>query len=493
MNKVLTSNINVYKNYKYAPYTVPSALSEVIDNSLNIFRESNKLGDQSFIIIYLNIDEKWLQVMDNGPGVVTHPFLKHIWLSLDCDKPLFKNLISSSFFLGKQVTIESKNSEIGIKTIHSVDSTNTEEQIDVYKSADIMRTFATGTRVTIDGLYRDIGLNDIHQIYNDLSFIFKDVIEESKVNIIFAAIKNGTIYDPSAISPQAVNNVAAVNKLQFKLPEYNHTKTVMFNDTLSLSDKQIKISGTAYQMLINKTMAGISISNNKRVILGLQQFYKPDWFNQDFSNVYVDVKINGLATDLFNTKFDLSNEDFQLINEYIKDQISSIKIVLPKTMTKPLIDSTDDKYKPKSATTELEDWNKTKEFLTRAFMETGKIDNIDDFEIIKDKLRFTYNADDGKKITINLIKSKQKDIKEDWLQLIPIAEEPIEQIYEYDLKVNLNHPYFVEFMNNNELSRKLEHFFICYAIAESITRLDGQPVTQLKYEINKLLRGNNGQ
>ncbi len=493
MNKVSTSNINIYKNYRNAPYTIETAMCEVVDNSLNIFRESNKLNEQSFIIIYLNIDERWVQVMDNGPGIVNHPFLKNIWLSLDCEQPLFRNLISGSFFLGKQVTIESKNSEIGIKTMHSIDSTLNEEQIDVYKSSDIMRTFPTGTRVTIDGLYKDITINDINRIYTQLSFIYKDVIEESKANIIFAAIKSGTIYDPSYASPQAVNNVSAVNKLGFKLPEYNNTRIVSFDDTLKLSDKQIKISGNAYQMLVSKAMSGMSVSNNKRVIIGINHLYKPEWFNQDYSNVYVDVKINGLATDLFNVKFDLSEDDYNIIGEYIKNQIESIKTVLPRTVTKPLIDSSDEKYKPKTETSELEDWNKTKEFLTRAFIETGRIDNIDDFEIIKDKLRFTYNADDGKKITINLIKSKQKDIKDDWLQLIPVSEEPVEQIYEYDLKVNLNHPYFIEFNNYDEISRKLEHFFICYAIAESITRLDGAPVTQLKYEINKLLRGNNGQ
>ncbi len=493
MNKVKTSNINLYKNFKNAPYTVETALSEIIDNSLNIFRESNKLNEQSFIIIYLNLDENWLQVMDNGPGIVNHPNLKNLWLSLDCETPFNKNLISGGFYLGKTLTIESKNTEIGIKTSHGISSTIDEEQIDVYKSTDIMRTFPSGTRVTIDNLYREIKLSDINNLYSKLSFIFKDVIEETKVNIIFAAIKGRTIYDPSAESPQAVNNVSAVNKLSFKLPEYNNTKTISFEDTLKLSDFQVKISGTAYQMLISKQMSGMSISNNKRVILGVNNLYKPSWYGNDFSSVYVDIKINGLATDLFNSKFDINEVDYKIIETYIKEQIDSIKTVLPKTVTKPLVDPTDEKYQPKKETTELEDWNKTKDFLTRAFMETGKIDNIDDFEIIKDKLHFTYNADDGKKITMNLIKSKQKDVKDDWLQLIPISEEPVEQIYEYDLKVNLNHPYFIEFMNYDELSRKLEHFFICYAIAESITRLDGAPVTQLKYEINKLLRGNNGQ
>ncbi len=235
--------------------------------------------------------------MDNGPGIVNHPNLKNLWLSLDCETPFNKNLISGGFYLGKTLTIESKNTEIGIKTSHGINSAIEEEQIDVYKSTDIMRTFPSGTRITIDNLYREIKLSDINNLYSKLSFIFKDVIDETKVNIIFAAIKGRTIYDPSAESPQAVNNVSAVSKLSFKLPEYNNTKTISFEDTLKLSDFQVKISGTAYQMLISKQMSGMSISNNKRVILGVNNLYKPSWYGNDFSSVYVDIKINAILNN----------------------------------------------------------------------------------------------------------------------------------------------------------------------------------------------------
>lgn len=490
MDNLKISNLNLYRSLKSAPYNLTTALAQLINHSISCFIKNNDLNTKSIIILYINLDQKLIQIMDNSKGICNQNEYSNLWKIFDDPKAYNPQLIASSFFLGNLVSIESKNEEQAFSTSLNINEECTEAKINFYKSDEIFRIFNHGNRITIELLNIDLDIKEMHETYKQLSFIFNHVLYEFEPSIIFGISKDNNFIDPSSSELKVVSNMSSIKKLDFKLPEYNNIKTIKDEFEMNFANKKIIAKFCAYQFLLDKKHSGISISNQEQVIEGYDILIKPNWFNDDYDNVYIDLIIENVNTDLFKSKLMLDAYEKQEIINHLKEVISPLKKDLPKTLTKPLVDPNNEKYLHKTNHLE-QNLNHTKIFLTKAFSETGKISAIDDFEIIKDKLRFTYNADDGKKITMNLIKSKQKDIQEEWLQLIPITEENVEQVYEYDLKINLNHPYFKEFVDDQEIMHKLEHFFVCYAIAECITRLDGSSVTQLKYEINKLLRGNN--
>lgn len=488
METLRVSSKNIYKTFKSSPFNPISALSQIINNSINRFKNNELLNENSIIVVYWNADENWIQIMDNTPGFENNDIEKLWWTYEDTPNEL--NWKTACFYLGNSVTIESKNEQRGFKTYLDLNNFNQNEVgIKFLKPEELIRSFKTGNRITIDNINKKLSNGDINNIYEKLSFNFKNVINKYKISIILAYIKDNTIYDLSNNNMVPVTNVASITKLQYRLPEYNSTKTINFKKSIEIEGKKIDFEVNAYRFLVSNKICGISYSIKDEIILGLDNLSKPYWFDETYKSVYIDVTLSGVFPNMYHTDIDWDNNIKEKIEEIIHHNIEPLRVVMPKNLTKPLINSDDQKYKTKSFDDYEINFDQTKALLTKAFNDTKSMGYVDDFEIIKNKLHFTYNADDGKKITMNLIKSKQKEMANEWLQLIPINQDSVEQIYEYDLKLNLNHPFFRDFMSDNEIAKKIEHFAICYAIAECITRLDGLPVTQLKYEINKLLRG----
>lgn len=482
MNKLKIEKINLYKLFEYSPYSIISSLCQLIDNSIKLFRENGGISDSSLIVIIWNKSNNCLQIMDNSSGI-SKESLNNIWLQNDDNiHPISYGCQSASFYLGSVMSIESKNLEYGFTTTLSLAINSDEVDVNFVEPSEIIRSFKTGTRITIDELRHEFNNEIISIIYTKLSFIYKDILTLEKPTILFTIIENGLINDISSGELVPVNSLSDLNKLKY---ENKNEKIIDLTGKFSIKEHIYTISGVANKVELEET--GISISNDLRVIIGIDELYNPSWFSNDFIGINININIKGLKTNIFNNNF-MWNEDIK--NGFKNYLLEKIK---PFANKKNQLDNNsndteefeiiDEETRESLATSQF--------FLTKAFELSGHADEISDFEIIKNKLRFTYNSDDGKKITMNLIKSKQKDIKDDWLQLNLIEENIIEQVYEYDIKLNLNHPYFLPFMEYDDISHKLEHFVICYAIGETICRLDGSPVTSLKYEINKLLRENN--
>ena len=480
MDKLKIDDFEIYKSFKKTNLGVFSAVCRIIDQCIDNFKSTDSLNEKSVIVVYWNNDGNWIQVMDNSNGLLCFDIPK-IWQSYKNNYNI--GFIASCFKLGDIVTIESKDTNEGYKTSVKLNEPNEYAPIEYFKSSEMMRTFSSGFRVTIDNVGFKLSINDAHTLYQYIAFAFEKIIKKNNISIIVAYVDNKQTYD---VSKKEYKKVEAINQIKkITISNDSDMKLIVDNESIFVDNKKLSFTTNIYKNSENKEIFGIAFSCNDRYYTPINNLIIPPWFNINYQNIFVDIQVKDNYMDLYRTSVVFDEITMNQIIDSIKEKLIPFKSVNNSNHTEPKSTAT------KKFLESNDNLNETKRFLTKIFKETGKISNFDDFEIIKDKLRFTYTSDDGKKITMNLIKSKQKDIKNEWLQLIPINEERLEQIYEYDLKLNLNHPYFVDLVDKPEFIHKWEHFVICYAIAECIARLDGSPVTQIKYEINKLLREHN--
>ena len=482
MPKLAIDNLNIYKSFRKSSYTIETAVAEFVDNSVDAFSSSI---ENKTIIIFWNLDENWLQIIDNAKGI-SKDKVNNIFRVFNSDEKLGIGLKNAAFFLGNKLTIESKNDEqnFGFKTQLNINDKNVDSAPIVFvEPKNILRSFKSATRITIEQLTKTLSQDRINQMYFCLSKLFKNYIDD--VNILVAIKKENTIYDISQSTPTPVPSLNDIKRLKFVLPEYNNSSIINFEDEITSNGKTIKIKGRAYKLLVNNNFSGILLSNDKRTIIGANNLYKPKWFDNSFSHVFVDVSISNVDTNVTKNWLIWDDKTQQLFDNFIYNQIKDLKTIEHKK-SKPLIDSKRFTNVLVDDNSEINHLETSKLYLTKALSTNDR--QISDFEIIKNKLHFNYTCDDGKKISINLLRKKDKN-SDNWLQLIPLSQNEIEQTYEFELIYNASHPFFKQFDKDNYFSHKMEYFVISYAISETICRLDGLNVTDLKYEISKLLKG----
>ena len=483
MNKLPIDNINIYKSFKKSSYTIESAIAEFVDNSIKAFDFPSQ---DNTIIIYWNCDENWLQIIDNGNGIDKES-VNNLFKLFTNPTNFGIGMKAAAFFLGNKLTIESKNTNqnFAFKTQLNLSSNDDFAPILYVKPDEILRSFNSATRITIDELDKRLSNEHLKMLYWNLSKLFKKYLQKN-VNIIVAIIKNNTIYDISNDELIAVPSLNQVKKLIFKLPEHNESLTTSIDEVININNKTINIKGHAYKFLMDNVFNGIIISNEQRTIIGSNKLYKPKWFNHNFRNVLIDIELNNVETNITKNWFNWDEDTQNKIDEFIFEKVKHLQTKEIKK-TKSLVDKEQTRKLFISDETEQEHLETSKLYLTKA-LSTDENNYVNDFEIIKDKLHFTYNCDDGKKILIHLNRKKDKN-QTDWLQLISITEQEVEQHYEYEVIYNVSHPFFKPFDNDKNFSHRMEHFIIAYAISETICRLDGLNVNDLKYEIGKLLKG----
>ncbi len=482
MDKLKINNINIYKSFRRCSHTIESAIAEFVDNSVSAFtNENNKT-----IIIYWNYDEKWLQIIDNANGIPKEKVNDLFKVFTSQNQSTF-GLKTAGFFLGNKITVESKNtqSNFAFKTQFDLEKDVDDVPILYVKPDEVLRNFTTATRVTIDNIDKTLTENKIFNIYKNLSRIFKNYINKN-INILFALLKDKCLYDIYNGTLNKVHSLNEVKRMSYTLPEHNEALTINYAKQIIFNGNKIDLNFEAIKFLIDDKHSGIMFSNEKRLIIGMEKLYKPDWFNELFKNVLVDVTIKNLPLNITKNLFMWDDALLETINQIIfgKIQVLGNKI-LKKTQS--LTDSTSTRKLFYSDESEDEHLNTSKIYLTKA-LNNGTNNFGNEFEIIKNKLQFVYNCDDGKKIMIKLSRKKDKN-SDDWLQLFPITQDDVEQYYEYEVIYNIAHPFFRPFDNDRNFSHQMEHFIIAYSISETICRLDGLKVTDLKYEISKLLKG----
>lgn len=482
MDRLKIDNINIYKSFRRCSHTIESAIAEFVDNSVDAFSSKNN----KTIIIYWNHDEKWLQIIDNANGISKEK-VNDLFRVFSNDNNTSFGLKTAGFFLGKKITVESKNAQnnFAFKTQFDLEKDTNDVPIIFVKPEEVLRNFACATRVTIDNIDKILTENKIYNIYKNLSRIFKNYIDKN-INILFALTKDKCLYDIYNGNLNKINSLNEVRHMSYSIPEHNDALTINYEKQINYNGSQIILNFTAIKFLIDDKHNGVMFSNEKRLIIGMEKLYKPDWFNDLFKNVLVDVTIKNLPVNITKNSFVWDDALLETINQIIFEKV---KVLGNKNLkrTQSLTDSTSTKKFFQSDETEDEHLNTSKIYLTKA-LNNGTNSFGNEFEIIKNKLQFVYNCDDGKKIMIKLSRKKDKN-SDDWLQLFPIQQDDVEQYYEYEVIYNIAHPFFRPLDNDRNFSHQIEHFIIAYAISETICRLDGLKVTDLKYEISKLLKG----
>lgn len=460
MSIVLIQNKNLYKLYKDLPYNFNSAIFHLLDCFI---KKSNK--QKTNIRFYVNLKEKWIQLISEN-NLYDMNKKELIWehdlgvATFDWKYPIF--------YLAKTVSIEMKDYQSGIKSQISLNSDGNEIEILNVKRESILSKYEIATRLTIMNFNYEITQDIIENLIDKISYVYREKIAADLLDIKLMIIDDSKIYQ--FIKNDMIEVVNNDDLLSIKANTNSLYKVI--KTELLYQNKNYIIECE----LSNSNSPTLYLSNKTRIINDLSIINNP-LFNNSFK-FDINIKILNLKLNLFRTDFNWQLLPFNIMMDHISNVISSD---LNKTKTSAAND-VDDQF----SFIELEN---LKNLLTSSFDGFNNTNRFDNFEIKKDKLKFSYHADDNKKITINLIKTKQKDFENEWLQLEPVLEEHIEQNYEYNVTFNIAHPFFNYFSKDKEDINKIEQLIICYAIAETICRLDGNDVTQLKYEINKLLRG----
>lgn len=460
MSIVLIQNKNLYKLYKDLPYNFNSAIFHLLDCFI---KKSNK--QKTVIRFYVNLNGKWIQLISEN-NLYDMNKKELIWEhdlgvgTFDWKYPIF--------YLGENVSIEMKDHQSGMRSQLRLNSNDNEIEILNVERESILSKYNIATRLTIMDFNYEVTQDMIMGLINKISKVYQEKISSGLLDIKLMIIDDSKLY-------QFIENnmIEVINNDDLLSIESNPNNLYKIIKTeLNYQNKNYLIECELYK----SNPSSLYLSNKTRIISDLSIIN-----NSLFSNSFkfdINIKILNLKLNLFRTDFNWQLLPFNILMDHVSTIISS-----DLNNTKPLVSNTaNDQF----SFVELED---LKNLLTKSFDGFNNTNRFDNFEITKDKLKFSYHADDNKKITINLIKTKQKDFENEWLQLEPVLEEHIEQNYEYNVTFNIAHPFFNYFSKDKEDINKIEQLIICYAIAETICRLDGNDVTQLKYEINKLLRG----
>lgn len=486
MDKLKICNKNIYHSFKYSPYSIETALVEFLNNSINAINKQinndNSSNPNPTIIVNWDIDNDWIQVIDNGPGIDIEK--EEDIFSTFSDKNKFKiGLKAAGFWLGNTITIESKLLEEGKAFIAALNLLNDNDYADFKKCSnnDILRSFKSATRITIGNITRKSNALILSNIYDNLYLAMNKYIKKMNLNIFLVIIKNKKFHDISTGNLIEVPNLNSIKKLASKTDE-NKFEQISLNGTFSCSLKEFNVNGYAYKNLNNNNKSGFNIYKGNQLIIGTNFLYKPEDFNDEYKNINGEILIDNVDINLTKNNFlwdPLIKAEF---DNYIINKVSMLKTEIET----PIIDLVDiEENDSKNNLLET-----AKLFLTKALEESIEGSKFEEIQTFKNKLKFIYNADDGKKITINLIRVKNKEMNGEWIKLTPLVDEPEEQLYEFDVSFNYQHPFFNEFNKVKEYSYRIEHFVICYAISETLCRLDGLSPKDMKYEINKLLRNN---
>ncbi|MGL4950862.1 MAG: hypothetical protein ACRC4M_03495 [Mycoplasma sp.] len=471
MNRLKIHDIETYRLLASSPFKMEGAFASVIDFLINL-DEQKSINDSS-IIIYINAKDKWIQFMNPNIGINSNERIGNLWT---LDMNYLNDFKPGAFYIGKNVTIESKGGNLAFRSKLDLEIDKNDAVYDVVSADSILRSFKEASRITITNLYKNHELSEYELVANRLRDIYKYHINNGlKIYINYIDEKVHNFQDNKFVEISSMKDTKYISSTKLDLIEN-------ITDMVQLSDKELFLAAQVYKNNANKSM--INLLHKKRKI-NINCCLNPNWFNKSFEDIFVDIHLDAINLNFYKTEFEFSKDDLTLIYNWLFEKIKHFAKEEEKAKVKTVVLQPEIKEEELDKEVELET---IKLYLTKAL--NNSTNRFDDFEIIKDKLRFTYHADDGKEITINLLKTKERDFQNDWLNLIPINEEVIEQKYEYDLKVNLKHPFFKEFYDDKTISNKIDHFIICFAIAETICRLDGSSITQLKYEINKLLRGN---
>lgn len=459
MSKINVSNINIYKNLKRFPLTDGAALSRIVAWFMQ------KIGDKqgANIIIYCNLNDQWIQISSDA-ACLQQEELAHLWTLFDSESNANCDWKIAGFYLGKYLGLESKSETEAYKTTLNLAKDQNEVDLLIVDRDKMMRNSTKGLRLNITSLNHKFDETELPIIYrelqNNLFWKFKENFHHVFLNVIDKqSIKNydGVILkDVNGINESSPINIEPSHTL-VDLDEHLYINNVSHSVKINVSDSNSK---------------GIHISDGNTLI----QSYYPQWFLAEYKHLCINLEITNLPVDLTKTKALWQQSSWDVLDRLLIAKLSELR--RSKTIHQELESEL-------VAETDLET---AKLYLTKAFENTNSLSTrMQDFEISKDELKFTYCADDGKNITINLIKTGE--ISNDWLQINVVSENELDQVYVYNVKYNNKHPFFASLNKTKGVEMKIDHFIICYVIAETISRLDGSSVMQLKHVINKLLRG----
>lgn len=407
---------------------------------------------KSNLIIYFNAQAKTLQIVTSAWGMSANE-MSALW-NLTSNRNIW---IQNAFMLGSHITLETKQKQIASSTSVDLNALEMNSSVKTLDTEKFMKAFEEGTRLTITNLHFEITKNNITELHKIIQLNLLPVLFNQDLKIIINLIDNDGIFCYDGLKFIPIKEL--IKTTYMSVPEIESIEKEI---NFEIDYKQEKIETNGF-VASNYVEHGIYIYDGYQLISTITNPWT-SLISKDISNQFIYLQLDNLGVNFLKTDFVWTPASKQQFNNELINALGQVA-------------------KPDDGN-ELET---TKLYLTKAFEISGNSNQFADFEIIKNKLKFVYTADDGKQITINLFKNRKSDTNE-WLQLIPVQESAIDQVYEYDVNFNVKHPYFATF-DQKEAQLKIEQFIICYAIAETICRLDGSSVTKLKYEIDKILRG----
>lgn len=460
MAKISVSNTNIYKNLKRFPLTDGAALARIVA----WFSQKIDSNENANIVIYFNLVNQWVQISTDAT-CLREEDLPSLWTLFENEQSTNSDWKISGFYLGNYLGIESKNETAAFKTAFNLSQDSEEVDLLVLDRETVMRNSTKGLRLNVADLNHKFDEPEIAKIYQDLQYHLFWKIKEQKHKIFLNVIDRQTVRNFDGTTLKIANGI-------------NESSPVIDNanlDTLVDLQEQLFINNNSHQIKINVSDGinkGIHLSDTNNFI----QSYYPNWFLAEYKHLCINLEITNLPVDLTKTKILWQRVSWEVLDRLLISKLGELR------RSKTIHQEPEEEVETE---TNLET---VKLYLTKAFENTNSLSTrLQDFEISKDELRFTYCADDGKNITINLIKTGE--ISNDWLQINVISENELEQVYEYNVKYNNKHPFFASLNKTKGGEMKMDHFVICYVVAETIARLDGSSVMQLKHIINKLLRG----
>lgn len=499
LQKLKIDDLIVYKLFSKLNYSLSTAIMQLIDNSVNSFEKNESFFRENnikkTILINLCLDEKWIQIIDNAGGIELDT-VADIY-RVDKNNKSGCGLKSAAFWLGTCLTIESK--PISLKTSFKT-------RLNLIKNGDgalikflepnaILRSFKTGTRVTIDNIHHIITLGEINEIYNILSNYCRDYCKN--IQIVFAVSQNKKIIDPSFKEPKYVDSITEITPLSY-FNNLDSTKQLHVDYDFTFNNKTVRISGNIY---FDKNLKKKGIIFFRQRPINIEN---PLFLNTTNNNYYGEVKISGLPINIEKKEFMMESPIKNIIANYLTKEINSMFIKSESEIDQNIINQTKEFLSNrKDPTFELnlnnhdtapilflndDDYTEANTYITKALDNCEENGRFEDIQITKNELAFNYTADDGKLIKVNLNRCHNDKMNGQWLELVLLEEKDIEQEYHFLVNFNIEHPFFQPFYNDKETIYKLEHFVVCYAISETVCKLDGLSANSMKYEINKLLR-----
>ncbi len=486
----ITPGLNILKTFKNIQYSVSAAISELIDNATQSYKDYKvkNIKPQIFIMYYR--DEKKLMLIDNCFGIRPSKIDDVLKLNVPNKITHSRNefgmgLKTSAFWFGNILRINSKfieenktiNLEINLNNLEKYENNSIiinhspEDYFEKYN-------FEYGTEICIEEMHHKIKKDTLQNLSKKLSSKYRDDIDHDDLEIRIILIEKGVMIDCSTDKYKEILNPYDAEPLKYEWPKLAFSQKgdelkIYIDDKITFENESYNIKGwIGIVESGSRKLPGLTLIRNGRTIRGDDEdnYYKPKKIFKDQGSFewqriigYLDLSdfpvnqtktdfnwSDGLEETFINYLFDKlkSHNEFDFYRE-VKRSKQKKELFRDDFVNKKICNELKERFEDNSNTLKLSNIciNKT----------NNKDGNIE--ITIKDDSYKTYNEIKEFVFEIDIITNNRD---EKWLSI-----EPKDDNY-YLLKINWGLDFFAPFNFEKNMRDYFIHFFVY--IAYSIIR-----------------------